>query len=181
MKYETASTELSAALRAVGVDLIEKDPIVRVFTEERPANPEVSHGLARGGQCRYRHHLHSSEFSNSASDLAQAFATPGKYLDREKGWQSIPENQTFDFQVNALREKLKGTEAGGMLERIFTEYPREIMRYIRAAMDARKDNISEIAKNPSITELVCIKTEGGGTIVHHISIPPEKLQALLDA
>jgi len=179
--YDTYSTELSAALRAIGCDLLDADPIRRIFDENHPANPSVSHGLKRGGRVQYRHKVESDQFDTKTADLAQVFTAPFKEFDHASGqWKTIPEDR-FDSMLAALREKLKGTEAGGDLEAIIREFPREIMRYLAASFKARKENIKEIAENSKIVELVLVRKEDGHFVLHHIDLDPAKIQDLIEA
>lgn len=178
--YETYSTDLSAALRAVGCDLIQADPIRRIFDEKNPPNTKVSHGLGRGGRVQYRHKTTSSEFSAPATELAQAWAEPEKVYDGEE-WIPIPKENQFDNMLNALRAKLAGTEAGRDLEKIAAEYPKEIMRYLKGQAVHRKENIQTIADREDIVELVKIKKADGHFVIHHINLPADKVQALLEA
>jgi hypothetical protein len=178
--YDTFSTELSAALRAVGCDLIDRDPIRRVFDEGHPINPAVTHGLKRGGRVQYRHVPDSEEYGTPTAKLAQVYAEPNKTFTGD-GWiQNRPED-SFDFLMNALREKIKGSEAGILLEGIIAEYPKELMRHIRAAFEHRRENIGVVANREDLVEIVRVKKDDGHYVLHHAKMPQEQIQALLES
>lgn len=169
--YDTNSTELAAALLALGFDLVDADPIRRIFTERHPANRTVTHGLARGGQVQYRLQTDSAEFSGlKAGKAAQAYASP----------QDV-DPAVFDAKLTELRNKLAGTEAGIMFETILDEYPLEVARYIRVAFAERNLLIDEIRRRTDMVELVRVKKPDGNFILHGIDCPPDKVAALLNA
>lgn len=181
--YDTYSTELSAALRAVGCDLIDTDPLRRIFSEDSPANPSVSHGLRRGGKVQYRHKPESDEFNASTAELAQVFAAPDREYNKLTGaWDKVSEDR-FDSMLAHLRGKLRSSAAGAAvdLDAIIEELPREIIRYIKAAFAARTENIKTIAERPDLVELVLVKKDDGHAVLHHIAMDPAKVQELLEA
>ena len=166
--YDTTSTELAAALRAVGVDTINEDPIRRIFSEDHPCNPSVSHGLKRGGQVQYRLRGESQEFDAKTYELAHAYA-------------DTKETDTLDQTLSKLREATRGTEAGQLVEQVIKELPLEVMRYIRLSFVYRRELIDLIATKPDLVELIKIKKPDGHFILHHAGMPADKLKELLEA
>lgn len=192
--YDTFSTDLAAALRAIGCDMINEDPMRRLFDENYPPNPRVPYGLNRGGRVQYRFKPECDEFDASTASLAQSWANPTHRYNGEE-WVPIPEEKTFNAMVGKLREKLSGTEAGRDLEEIIRELPHEIMRYCKLNSQARKENITIIANSvarkdqrapgdkstPVLQEFCKVRKEDGHYIIHSQELSPEKVQALLEA
>lgn len=166
--YDTTSTELASALRAVGCDTVDEDPIRRIFSEDHPCNPSVSHGLKRGGQVQYRLKGESQEFDVKTYELAHAYA-------------DTKETDTLDQTLSKLREATRGTEAGQLVEAVIKELPLEVMRYIRLAFVYRRELIDLIATKPDLVELIKIKKQDGHFILHHAGMPSDKLKELLEA
>jgi predicted Zn-dependent protease with MMP-like domain len=166
--YDTTSTELASALRAIGCDVVDEDPIRRIFSEEHPCNPSVSHGLKRGGQVQYRLKGESEEFDAKTFELARAYA-------------DSKESKTLDETLATLRDKTRGTEAGQLVEEVIKELPQEIMRYIRLAFVYRRELIDLIATKQDLVELIKIKKADGHYILHHAGMPSDKLKELLEA
>ena len=194
--YDTYSTELSAALESLGCPLIGSDPLRRIFTEDRPLNPNYQHGINRGGKIQYRHATESTQFEAKTSELAQSFTTPEHTPDKTKGELVPRDPDEFDNRLQALREATKGTEVGILVEEIIREYPHEIARYISAAFQARnkrtktvivgKDFLSEPGtpdhgKPIKMTELVLIQKDDGHFVLHHLDLPLEQVEELLNA
>lgn len=168
--YDTTSTEMTAALMALGFDLVETDPIRRIFTENRPCNAAVTHGLQRGGEVQYRLETESDQFSTKVGLVAQA------YCERESDAEKA--SLKFDAKVEELREKVKGTEAGIMLEHVISALPSEIARYVRLSMDTRRKLISEIATRKDMVEMVKIRKSDGHFVLHHVDCPAEIVEEL---
>lgn len=176
--YDTTSTELAAALTALGYNLTgpeqadpitggvkKADPIRRIFTEKRPINRAVSHGLKRGGEVQYRMDSKSTEFDTPAGAVAFAYICPKPSL-------------VFDDLVKDLRKQTSGSEAGILIEQLIQEIPLEVARYIRGAMDNRRNLIGVIADRRDIVELVRVKKDDGNFVLHHINCPAEMVEAL---
>jgi hypothetical protein len=166
--YDTTSTELASALRAIGCDVVDADPIRRIFSDEKPPNKSVTHGLKRGGQVQFRLKGDCEEFDAKTHELARAYA-------------DSKETTTLDESLATLRDKTRGTEAGQLVEEVIKELPLEIMRYIRLAFIYRRELIDLIATKDDLVELYYKKHEDGTcTLVNH-KIPAWKYKQLREA
>jgi len=194
--YDTYSTELSAALDSLGCPLVGSDPLRRIFTPDKPLNASHKHGIGRGGKIQYRHATDSTQFSAKTFELAQSFTTPDHSPDKTKGELVPRDPEEFDNRLQDLREATKGTEVGILVEEIIREYPHEIARYIAAAFQARnkrtktviegKDFLSEpgsegYGRPIKMTELVLIQKDDGHFIMHHLDLPIDQVEELLNA
>jgi hypothetical protein len=164
--HDTYSTEQASALLALGVDLVDEDPLRRIFSDKFPANQSVTHGLKRGGRVQYRLKEHSTTSKATSLELARTFC------------KETEEESDFDNNIEKLKELTKGTEAGQIVEKILKDLPHEAIKYVRAAFKWRNVLIEELASNKNIVELVLIKKEDGNIILHNAKAPADVLKNL---